>query len=407
MSSRILSTPSGLKSGNRPKGRAASARKQVGGEYKGLPDPAIVTIVLSLCGFGLMAVFSASAPESLQSFHDTFVFFRRQAIACTIGLICMYILSRQDYRQMKRLAWPLAIISLFMLGLTLIPGLALTVKGSSRWIGFGPIQFQPSEFCKLASLILMSAGLSQYFWWHRQIFFRIIVTLIMAFIVIKQPDLGTALMILGGLLALLYASGTNSILLFLSLGGGFLVVWHHIQKTPYQMARIQSWLNPYLHPQSEGWNIIQAQLAIGSGGLMGLGFGRSLQKLYYLPVQHADFIFAVIAEEFGWFGCLALISLFILLGYYGFKTAINSRTIFGRFLAIGITSSITLQAMVNIMVTSGLLPVTGITLPFVSYGGTSIVITLVMIGILLSISRDRGPMPEEEEQDPIDRRLIS
>ncbi len=229
----------------------------------------------------------------------------------------------------------------------------------------------------------------------------------MAFIVIKQPDLGTALMILGGLLALLYASGTNSMLLFLSLGGGAFVVWHHIQKTPYQMARIQSWLNPYLHPQSEGWNIIQAQLAIGSGGLMGLGFGRSLQKLYYLPVQHADFIFAVVAEEFGWFGCLALISLFVLFGYYGFKAAVNSRTMFGRFLAIGITSSITLQAMVNIMVTTGLLPVTGITLPFVSYGGTSIVITLVMVGILLSISRDRGPMPEEEEQDLLGRRLIS
>ena len=143
----------------------------------------------------------------------------------------------------------------------------------------------------------------------------------MAAIVVKQPDLGTALMIMGGLLTLLYVSGANSMLIFASLGGGAFFVWHHIEKTPYQMARIQSWLNPYLHPQSEGWNIIQAQLAIGSGGLMGVGFGRSLQKLYYLPVQHADFIFAVVAEEFGWFGCLALISLFVLLGYYGFKAA--------------------------------------------------------------------------------------
>ncbi len=163
MSSKILSTQGTLASGNRPRGRGANVRKQVGGEYKGLPDPAIVTIVLSLCGFGLMAVFSASAPESLQSYHDTFVFFRRQAIACVIGLIGMFILSRQDYRQFKRLAWPLAIISLFLLGLTLIPGLAVTAKGSSRWIGFGPVQFQPSEFCKLASLILMSAGLSTIF----------------------------------------------------------------------------------------------------------------------------------------------------------------------------------------------------------------------------------------------------
>ncbi len=407
MSSKISSPKDAPKPANRPKGRRAE-RNQTAGEYKGLPDPAIITIVLSLCGFGLMAVFSASAPESLQSYQDTFVFFRRQAIACVVGLAAMFFLSRQDYRQLKRFAWPLAIASLFLLSLTLVPGLSVTVKGSTRWIGVGSAQFQPSELCKLASLILMAAGLSQYFWWHRQIFFRIIVTLIMAFVVIKQPDLGTALMILGGLLALLYASGTNSILLFLSLAGGAGVVWHHIKKTPYQMARIQSWLHPYLHPQNEGWNIIQAQLAIGSGGLMGVGFGRSLQKLYYLPVQHADFIFAVVAEEFGWFGCAVIIGLFAGFGYYGFKAAVNSRTMFGRFLAIGITSSITLQAIVNIMVTTGLLPVTGITLPFISYGGTSIVITLMMVGILLSVSRDREPMPEEEEQDFFaGKRLIS
>lgn len=163
------------------------------------------------------------------------------------------------------------------------------------------------------------------------------------------------------------------------------------------MARIQSWLNPYLSPQKDGWNIIQAQLAIGSGGLFGVGFGRSLQKLYYLPVQHADFIFAVIAEEFGMLGCLVLLTLFALFGYHGFKTAMEARTLFGRLLAIGITSSICLQAVVNVMVTTGLLPVTGITLPFISYGGTSLVITLTMVGILLSVSRDTGKLVEDDE----------
>jgi cell division protein FtsW len=181
------------------------------------------------------------------------------------------------------------------------------------------------------------------------------------------------------------------------LGGGGVAIWHHIQKTPYQMARIQSWLNPYLSPQKDGWNIIQAQLAIGSGGLWGVGFGRSLQKLYYLPVQHADFIFAVIAEEFGMIGCVVLLCLFALFGWYGFRTALEARTLFGRLLAIGITSSITLQAVVNVSVTTGLVPVTGITLPFISYGGTSIVITLAMVGILLSISRDRGQLEEDDE----------
>jgi cell division protein FtsW len=370
-----------------------------GTQFRGLPDRAIVTLVLSLCGFGLMAVFSASAPESLQSFQDSTVYLRRQAIAFVIGLFLMFTISRQDYRKLKRYAWPLALVSLALLVLTMIPALSVTAKGSSRWLALGPLQFQPSELCKVSSLILLAAGLSQHFWWHRQIFARIAITLIMAAIVVKQPDLGTTLMIIGGLLTLLYVSGANSLLIFSSLGGGAWLVWHHIKKTPYQMARIQSWLNPYVSPQKEGWNIIQAQLAIGSGGLLGVGFGRSLQKLYYLPVQHADFIFAVIAEEFGLVGCAVLIGLFALFAYHGFKVALNARTLFGRFLAIGIASSITMQALVNVMVTTGLVPVTGITLPFISYGGTSLVITLAMVGILLSISRDSGAIQEDDEMD--------
>ena len=366
-------------------------------EFRGLPNRAIITIVLTLCGFGLMAVYSASAPEALQSYQDSTIFLRRQAVAFLVGLFIMFTVSRYDYRRLKKWSWPFAFVSFGLLCLTLVPGLSKTTMGATRWLALGPVQFQPSEFCKIASIILMASGLSKYFWWNRQILYRLIVSLLMAVIVIKQPDLGTALMILGGNLALLYASGTNQALLFSFLGGGGAIVWHHIQKTPYQMARIESWLNPYNSPQKEGWNIIQAQLAIGSGGLWGVGFGRSLQKLYYLPVQHADFIFPVIAEEFGLMGCTVLISLFALFGYYGFKTAMDSRTMFGRLLAIGITSSITLQALVNIAVTTGLVPVTGITLPFISYGGTSIVSTLAMVGVLLSISRDRGQIEEDDE----------
>jgi cell division protein FtsW len=375
-------------------------------EFRGLPDRAIITIVFSLCGFGLMTVFSASAPEALQSYQDATYYLRRQAIACVLGLFFMFSISRQDYRKLKQYAWPLAIVSLLCLTLTMVPSLSVTAKGSSRWLNLGPLQFQPSELCKVSSILLMASGLSTYFWWHRQTFFRIAVSMAMVAVVVKQPDLGTALMIMGGLLALLYVSGTNSILLLGSLGAGAVYVWHHIQKTPYQMARIQTWLNPYISPQKDGWNIIQAQLAIGSGGLFGVGFGRSLQKLYYLPVQHADFIFAVIAEEFGLVGCIVLLLLFGLFAHYGFKTALHARTLFGRFLAIGITSSITLQVIVNTMVTTGLLPVTGITLPFISYGGTSLVITLSMVGILLSISRDRGQIENEhEEEDDVDMSL--
>ncbi len=406
MSSKILSAQDSRKWRRQPEGggNVTTMRRPPNppppaeqGEFRGLPDRALITIVLTLCGFGLMAVFSASAPEALQSYQDSTIFLRRQAIACLIGVFLMFTISRYDYRRLKKWSWPFAIVSLGLLGLTLVPSLSVKTFGAARWLSIGPVQFQPSEFCKVASLLLMASGLSKYFWWHRQIFVRIGISMAMVAIVAKQPDLGTALMIMGGLLSLLYVSGINQILVAGLLGGGGVAIWHHIQKTPYQMARIQSWLNPYLSPQKDGWNIIQAQLAIGSGGLWGVGFGRSLQKLYYLPVQHADFIFAVIAEEFGMIGCVVLLCLFALFGWYGFRTALEARTLFGRLLAIGITSSITLQAVVNVSVTTGLVPVTGITLPFISYGGTSIVITLAMVGILLSISRDRGQLEEDDE----------
>lgn len=397
MSSRILSTQESRNWRHPSKGQKANAGGTESSGFRGLPNRALITLVLSLVGFGLMVVYSSSAPEALQSYQDSTVYLRKQAIACAVGLFVMFWFSRFDYRRLRKIAWPLALFSLCLLGLTLIPGLSVTAKGSSRWLALGPVQFQPSEMCKVACIILMASGLSKYFWWHRQVISRIAVTLVVAAIIVKQPDLGTALMILSSLLCLLYVSGTNSLLIFSSLVGGAWLVWRHILKTPYQMARIQSWLNPYDSPQKEGWNIIQSQLAIGSGGLWGLGFGRSLQKLYYLPVQHADFIFAVIAEEFGFLGCLVVLSMFVLFGYYGFKIALEARTLFGRLLAIGITSSICVQAVVNIMVTTGCLPVTGITLPFVSYGGTSLVITLGMVGILLSISRDRGQVEEDDE----------
>ncbi len=399
MSSKILSTQGSNGLRRRPKGQAASQTAAPGPEFRGLANRTIVSLVLCLVCFGLMAVFSSSAPEALQSYQDSTVYLRRQAIACVIGLLVMYGLSRVDYRRLRKLSWPLAIISLALVVLTLVPHLSITAKGSSRWLSLGPLQFQPSELAKVSLILLLASGLSKYFWWHRQVLSRIAVTMVIAAIVVKQPDLGTALMILGTLMALLYVSGTNSLLIFGSVAGGAWLVWRHVTKTPYQMARIHSWLNPYDSPQKEGWNIIQSLLAIGSGGMWGCGFGRSLQKLYYLPVQHADFIFAVIAEEFGLMGCLVLLGLYALFGFCGFRTALEARTLFGRLLAIGITSSICLQALVNIMVTTGLLPVTGITLPFVSYGGSSLVITLGMVGILLSVSRDRGHFDDDEEYE--------
>lgn len=405
MSSKILSVSgskrsprlSGIKS--RREGSDITSREDLSPPFRGLPCRVLIAITMSLCAFGLMAVFSASAPEALNSYHDATMFLRKQTIACMIGLFVMYMVSRYDYRRLRKWSWPVAIFAVGLLALTLVPGLSTTANGSTRWINLGPIQFQPSEVAKVAAILLMASGLSKYFWWQRQNLFRIALIFAMAVVVMKQPDLGSTLMIMSGMGVLLLVSGMNWVFILSALAGGSVLVWHKIVDTPYQMARIESWLNPYLHPQAQGWNIIQAQLAIGSGGWFGLGFGRSLQKLHYLPVQHADFIFAVIAEELGLAGGVVLLGLFAAFGYYGYRVAGHARTLFGRLLAIGITSSILIQAMVNMMVTTGLLPVTGITLPFVSFGGTSLVVTLAMVGILLSVSRDSGVEDEEEALD--------
>lgn len=408
MSSKILSVQNRKSSRPKPNNGLGSTRRKsddmndasdladiYSSVFRGLPNKHLIVVVTALCGFGLMAVFSASAPMALHQYHDATQYLRKQTIACLLGFVVMFVVSKYDYRKLKKFGWPLSIVAIIMLALTMVPGLSTTSHGSSRWLNFGPFQFQPSELAKISSILLLSAGLSRHFWWHRQVLFRIAITIAMAAIVVKQPDLGSAMSILSGLIALLYISGTNSMLMFGALGGGALLIWHKIQNTPYQMKRIMSWIDPYQFPQQDGWNIIQAQLAIGSGGWTGLGFGQSLQKLHYLPVQHADFIFAVVAEELGLLGCLILIGLFVAFGYYGFKIASEATSLFGRLLAIGITSSLCVQAVINIMVATAIIPVTGITLPFISYGGSSIVITLAMVGILLSISRDYDPNKKE------------
>jgi cell division protein FtsW len=189
------------KSWQRPTKRGSRQEEPPVQEFRGLPNRVIITIVLSLVCFGLMAVYSSSANEALQTFQDSTVYLRKQAIAALVGCFLMFYMSRQDYRKLRKYAWPLALASLFLLALTLVPHLSVTAKGSSRWLALGPLQFQPSEMAKVSCIILLASGLSKYFWWHRQVLWRVGITVAIAFIVMKQPDLGTGLMILGAILA--------------------------------------------------------------------------------------------------------------------------------------------------------------------------------------------------------------
>jgi cell division protein FtsW len=273
-----------------------------------------------------------------------------------------------------------------------------TANGSERWImlPFG-FQFQPSDFAKVGAIALMAQATSQRTLLNLGTVINLVVVGFMTLLVLQQPNLSVT-MILGMItFAMLFVAGLPRVIVLGALPILAFGVYQKIRHTEYQWKRIVGWLNPWKDAQDAGYNLIQSYYAIGSGGLFGVGLGNSIQKLYYLPFQHTDFIFSVICEEWGFIGAVIVIGLFALLGWRGFTIAWHCPSRFGKMLAFGLTLAIVLQAMINISVTIGLMPVTGVTLPLISYGGTSMVVTLGMIGILLNISKTRPVQAPEME----------
>jgi cell division protein FtsW len=266
--------------------------------------------------------------------------------------------------------------------------MGVTANGSERWIplAFG-FQLQPSEIAKISAILLMAQATSQGRLITPILFRNLALVAVMIFLIYQQPSLSISMIVSAITAIMLFVGGVP---LFLFVGGAPFVLYglyHKIKGTEYQWKRIVGWLSPWEDPQGTGYNLIQSYFAVGSGGLLGMGFGRSVQKMYYLPFHHTDFIFSIICEEMGFLGAFILISMFVLLAWRGFFVALRCPSRFGQMLALGITCAITLQMIINISVTIGLMPVTGVTLPLISYGGTSMVITLAMIGILINISR--------------------
>lgn len=361
------------------------------GEILGSPDKMLLIIIISLVIFGIMAIFSAGAPEGSQVYHNPFYFPIKHVVAVIIGIILMLITNNINYKIWKPLTMPVAITVTLLTAATLIPGIGRTDYGSSRWLMGLPIQ--PSEFTKMATIILVSSAITNSKnIFSRKMFEHLLFVGVMIIIVLKQPNLSIAVILTLITISLLLVGGTSFRLI-----GGFglsalsLLLVFGIDNIMhgYQMKRITGWLDPWSDPQGIGYNIIQSLYAIGSGGFMGVGYGMSRQKLFWLPFCYTDFIFAVICEEFGFVGAVLLIGLFLAFIYRGFYIANKCTNHFGKLLAFGITFSIAIQAFINIAVATGVFPVTGVTLPLISHGGTSIVITLGMLGILLNISRNR------------------
>ena len=346
-------------------------------------------IVISL--FGLIMIYSASYVWAEYKFHDAYKFVKTQGVFLIASYVIMYVTLKIPYIKYLDKANFLFFICLILLILVLIPGIGSVRNGSRSWFGIGGFGIQPSEFTKLGMIIFTSKYLS----YNEKILkdikkgvLPILVSLFIIFgLIMLQPDFGTGVIIVISIIALLYVSGV-SMNFFIKMGLlGLLGVVFLIIVAPYRLKRIISFLNPWNDPLGSGFQIIQSLYAIGPGGLLGLGFGKSIQKHFYLPEPQTDFIFAIISEEFGFLGIVIVASLLILIIYRGFRIAIHCENKFGKYLAFGITFQLAFQALLNLMVVVGLIPVTGVTLPFLSYGGSSLLITMLSMSILLNISK--------------------
>lgn len=354
-------------------------------------DRYILLIAIALTCFGVVMVFSASAVTADKRVHDSFFYLKRQGGFAVAGFIIMLITMHVDYHVWRRWAVPVLILSLVLLGAVLVPGIGGSAGGSSRWIRlFAGFRFQPSEFAKIALIMYMAFSLDR-----KQDKIKsfgpgflsyMIILVLLLILLLQQPDLGSAVTLFMVAFIMLFAAGTrlSYILSVILLSLPFLYLL--VMKVAYRKKRITAFLHPELDPQNTGYQIIQSLMALGTGGLFGQGLGQGKQKLFYLPEAHTDFILAVIGEELGFVGVLVVVGLFFMLILRSLKVAAGATDTFGRFLALGIAVLLGVESVFNMAVVTGMTPTKGLALPFISYGGSSLLITLFAVGILLNIS---------------------
>jgi cell division protein FtsW len=351
----------------------------------------LILVTLGLVAFGLVMVYSATSASAALANGDPAYFLKRQAIYAVLGLVLMALASRVDFRAVRRLA-PLLVVGSLVLLLAVL-AIGQSVNGARRWLSFGPVVFQPSELAKLALAVWAAAYLTR-----RRPPQRLsdlwrplgLLTAVFCALLLAEPDLGTAIAIVLMLSAVILVAGTpvRTLATGVSIAGalGLLAIWFE----PYRRARIFSFLNPWHDAQGAGFQTVQAMIGLGSGGIFGVGLGESVQKANYLPEAHTDMIFAIIGEELGFVGAALVIAAYATFAYAGLRIALACKDPFGKRLAAGLTVLVCGQAAINLAAVMGLAPLTGIPLPFVSYGGTSLVVMLASVGILLNIAEDGG-----------------
>lgn len=365
---------------------------------KGPVDLPFLLLVLLLTGIGLVMLLSASFPSAYYESGNPTYYFTRQGAFAAMGIAAMVIIGRINYQRFRALAKPLLMLSVILLALVLIPGVGLVRNHARRWLGVPgtSFQFQPSEIAKLAVVLYFADTISKKKDKMRTFRYGIVpyavILVLIGALMMLEPHLSGTVLIMGTGAVLLLVGGISwgwvGGAAGIAGGGAFLLLSGIVQ---YGASRIAMWKDPWLDASDKGYQMVQSLLAIGSGGLLGVGLGKSRQKFLYLPEEHNDFIFAIICEELGLIGATIIMLLFAALILRGYWIALHARDRFGSLLAVGITTLIALQTFLNIGVVTGLLPATGISLPFFSYGGTALLIQLAEMGVVLSVSRQMKP----------------
>jgi len=374
---------------NRRKQRIAE-RSRRRGEDGNFEYVFLAIVAMGMLALGVVMVFSASLARAYFENQDGYYYLKRELIFGAIGIGFMYGMAKYDFTRLRKLAPALMAVSILLLVLVLIPGVGISVNGARRWLGAGQLTFQPAEFAKLAVILFVARVMSNKP--------RLLASLrdmarpllalpgLACLLVLMEPDMGTAITLGITVAGMLLVAGVSLRVLALpAMGAAFLFLVSVFIK-PHQMDRLTAFLDPWQDPSGTGHQIIQSWVAIGSGGLSGVGLGQSVQKFNYLPESHTDMIFSIISEETGILGAVLVVGGFIAIAYIGFRIALNCHYRFGKFVAAGITSMLVGQAAINLCAVTGLLPLTGVPLPLVSYGGSSLIVVLASIGILLNIA---------------------
>lgn len=362
----------------------------------------LLAAVLGLLGLGTVEIYASTAADGLTQYHDAMYFLERQLMFVSLGGFAMWVGARMDYRRLRQLTYPLLLLSMLLLAAAL---LAPQRNGASRWIPLGPLTFQPVEVAKLGLVTYLAYSLGrkadQVKTFTIGFVPHLVVCGMMMVLLLKQPDLGSSIVIGATTLGMLFMAGTRVSYIMLAVLGAAPIAYHFVVGTPWRLQRFLAYFNPEAFASGQAYQFLQARLAMGSGGLFGAGLGDGHQALGYMPEAHNDFILAPIGEEMGYFGVALVLVLFAILLWRGIRAALGARDVFGGYLAFGITLLFGVQVLFNVGVVLGMVPNKGITLPLVSYGGSSLVITMFLVGLVLNVGRRperRGATAEQTRE---------